>query len=296
VLAGEGLHAIVTDWAQRRIPTPEGHPVWWRSSLRRLLLRPRIAGLREHQGVIVGPAVWPAIIDPAAHERLRAVLNDPARLAAGGQLARKYLLTGFAYCGRSNCGKRLIARPYRDKRRAYACSTGITTQGCGCLTRLAEPVEALVREELFAALDSTDFRAAVRAAATAETTEQELLGRLQAEEQALAEAQLAHFAERVLDRAGFLHVKQYLEVRIEETRRALARLTGSRALASLPASIDELRATWETASLSWRRTLVRTYIDRVVLLPYDSGRRIFRLDNGEVIETNPDKVEPIWLF
>src|SRR5215218_3138042 len=26
VLAGEGLHAIVTDWAQRRIPTPEGHP------------------------------------------------------------------------------------------------------------------------------------------------------------------------------------------------------------------------------------------------------------------------------
>jgi hypothetical protein len=36
---------------------------WQGSTLRRVLISPRIAGLREHNGEVVGKAVWPAIID-----------------------------------------------------------------------------------------------------------------------------------------------------------------------------------------------------------------------------------------
>jgi hypothetical protein len=45
------------------------------------LLR-RIAGLREHNGEVVGDAAWPAIIDRATHDRLVGLLDDPSRRAS----------------------------------------------------------------------------------------------------------------------------------------------------------------------------------------------------------------------
>jgi hypothetical protein len=51
----------------RRLARASGH-----------LLR-RIAGLREHNGEVVGDATWPAIIDRATHDRLVGLLDDPSR-------------------------------------------------------------------------------------------------------------------------------------------------------------------------------------------------------------------------
>jgi hypothetical protein len=145
-------------------------------------------------------------------------------------------------------------------------------------------VEALVREQLFAALDSTDFAATLRAKAGEDTTERKFLDDLQAGEQALAEAQTAHFVERILDRAGFLRVKQQLEERMEATRRELARLLGAHALTSFPTGGAEVRAAWDAAGFSWRRALLAAYIDRVILLPCLRGRNKF----------DPTKVKIIW--
>jgi site-specific DNA recombinase len=47
--------------------------------LRRILVSPRIADLREHNGEVVGDAAWPAIIDWATHDRLVGLLDDPSR-------------------------------------------------------------------------------------------------------------------------------------------------------------------------------------------------------------------------
>ena len=44
-----------------------------------MLVSPRIAGLREHNGEVVGEAMWPAIIDRANHDRLVGLLGDPSR-------------------------------------------------------------------------------------------------------------------------------------------------------------------------------------------------------------------------
>jgi site-specific DNA recombinase len=293
VLLGEALHAVLMDWIERDIPTVTGKP-WRTAVLRRLLLSPRIAGLRQHQGATIGKAAWPAIIDEATHERLRVLLSDPVRQLNGGKLARSYLLTGVIYCGA--CGQKLVARPRDDKQRRYVCSTGVNFNGCGKTQRLAEPVEALVREQLFAALDSKDWDAALhtakRAADESNAKERELLAKLKADDAALDAAERAHFIERdldgkpVLSRPRFLRIKHHLQASMEETRRQLARIIGNQALASFPRGGEELRAAWKAGSLSWRRAFLTTYIERVILLPCLKGRNKF----------DPTKVKIVWRY
>ncbi len=75
-LAGESLRQLAIDLNARGIATAGGLP-WGVTSLRSILSSPRLAGLRVHQGEIVGEANWPAIIDRATHERLVHALHDP---------------------------------------------------------------------------------------------------------------------------------------------------------------------------------------------------------------------------
>jgi site-specific DNA recombinase len=220
------------------------------------------------------------------------LLTDPVRQLNGGKLARSYLLTGLLYCG--VCGQKLVARPRADKRRCYCCPTGVNFSGCGKIRRLAEPVENLVREQLFAALDSRDWdtalQAAARTAEQGEAKERELLAKLKADDAALAAAERAHFIERdpdgkpVLSRPRLLRVKQQLAASMEQTRRKLARAIGQQALVLFPRGGQELRDAWASGGLSWRRAFLSTYIERVVLLPCLKGRNRF----------DPAKVDIIW--
>ncbi len=293
VLLGESLRAVATDWTGRGVHTVTGTS-WKTTVLRGLLLSPRIAGLRQHHGIAIGKAVWPGIISEETYERLKVLLTDPVRQLNGGQLARSYLLTGFLYCG--GCGRRLVARPRADKRRCYVCASGVNFDGCGKIRRLAEPVEDLVREQLFAALDSSDwesmFQTTARAAKKGAAEEQKLLAALKADEVALEHAERAHFIERdldgnpVLSRLHFLRVKHELEASMEETRRRLGRVIGNHAIASFPRGGEELRAAWKAGSLGWRRAFLTTYIERVILLPCLRGRNKF----------DPTKVKVVWRY
>ena len=70
---------------------------WQGSTLRRVLISPRIAGLREHNGEVVGKAVWPAIIDEATHDRLVGLLKNPSRRPLNYGRSRLHPLAGFVY-------------------------------------------------------------------------------------------------------------------------------------------------------------------------------------------------------
>jgi len=66
VLSGESLRSIAFDFNKRGIKPAGGKKngeskidKWQGSTLRRVLLSPRIASLREHNGEVVGKAVWP---------------------------------------------------------------------------------------------------------------------------------------------------------------------------------------------------------------------------------------------
>jgi DNA invertase Pin-like site-specific DNA recombinase len=150
ILRGESLRSLVIDLNHRGIPAPRGG-LWTRRTLKVVLTHPRVAGLRQHQGMIVGRAVWPPILDHETWQRVRLVLLSPDRGRARST-NRPYLLIGVIHCGK--CGKRLVGMPYPNGTRAYGCDVGTTYRGCGGIRRKAESVEALIRETILRHLDA----------------------------------------------------------------------------------------------------------------------------------------------
>jgi site-specific DNA recombinase len=109
VIAGVSLHAIIREWNEAGVMTANGYR-WKRTTLLRgLMLSPRMAGYRVHQGGIAhsvdGQPVkgkHEPMISVEKWETLRAFLTDPARnvAAIAHPGARKYLLAGLLRCGR----------------------------------------------------------------------------------------------------------------------------------------------------------------------------------------------------
>jgi len=118
VLAGESARLIAKDWNEREVPTPHGGELWNQGNLKRILISPRIAGLREHKGQTY-PAAWAAIIPPEQHELLVTLLTDRSRRTMPKAAGRKHLLSGPLTCGK--CGRLLFAKTKGEGRVVYAC-------------------------------------------------------------------------------------------------------------------------------------------------------------------------------
>jgi DNA invertase Pin-like site-specific DNA recombinase len=107
VLAGESLHAIVTDFNHRGVPTAQGGKWWDPHTLKPMLLRPGIAGLRSHKSHdnIMGEAEWDAVIPVEEWMAVKAVLEK--RAEAGRKFAGDVvnLLAGFVVC--ATCGNKM---------------------------------------------------------------------------------------------------------------------------------------------------------------------------------------------
>lgn len=154
VLAGWSQRAVVADLIARNVATVSGKR-WTTVVLRRMLTSPRVAGLREHRGEVVGKAVWSPILDETTWHSVRAILLDPTRPKGGAP--RRYLLTGHAFCGL--CGAKLVARPKADGRRCYVCASGPNFSGCGKIRALAETLEAEVEGRLLASIKDSSLPA-----------------------------------------------------------------------------------------------------------------------------------------
>ena len=112
------------------------------STLRRVLVSPRIAGLREHNGEVVGDAAWPAIIDRATHDRLVGLLDDPSRRRENFGRPRVHPLVGLVYC--ASCGGKMTTAIAPRQGRGYGCRKD-ENPICPARVRIvAEPLEAYV--------------------------------------------------------------------------------------------------------------------------------------------------------
>jgi site-specific DNA recombinase len=96
-LAGESLRSLATWLDEQGVSTVSGTS-WRTPTLRALLASGRIAGLRDHQGQVIGKAVW----EPIITERTRArILSRMAEQKASGRRSpRRYLLSGLLRCSR----------------------------------------------------------------------------------------------------------------------------------------------------------------------------------------------------
>ncbi len=108
ILDGDPVGAICRDLNDRNIPTTTGGE-WSHGSLAKLMRRPRLAGLLEHHGRIVGPAAWDAILERDVWESVVAALSGKAKILGFTPANdRRYLLSGIARCG--TCGEPLAIR------------------------------------------------------------------------------------------------------------------------------------------------------------------------------------------
>jgi site-specific DNA recombinase len=308
LLAGHTLRSLVVRLNAAGVTTVKGQ-AWRPSTLRRVLVSRRIAGVRVHNGAEY-PAAWPAILDTETWERLQLLLTSEARMVGAARKGgRTYLLTGLIYCGK--CGKdgepgALLTGAGKSDyaggpvlRRYYcrAFDPGGYQSGCGQLGRLADPVELLLSEAVLDVLDSPRMAKVLGAAAEHEEMAG-LVGAYQERKLKLDDL-VADYASGLLNREQLANAKAIVEDAMEDLRRRMEKLKSGRVLASVPVG-RSLREAWETADLDWRRSLVMLVVDKVILHPGRPGShrwpddQLAKRPGGRRWQFDPTKVEIRW--
>lgn len=281
VFDGESLRAICKDFDSRQIPTPGRGARWNSTTLKQLLLRPSLAGLTVHRGQVVGrsPADSPRVIDEDTHERIKAVLTDPARRTAPAGRSPKYLLGGIARCGR--CGGdmgRAVGRMTTTKRGgikrqppSYVCKE------CFRVRRKQEFVDTLVEGIVLGRLQMPD--AAQLFAKGDPAAVQAARDSIEAVDARLANA-ADLYATGDIDAAQLARITERLR-----TDRAQAEAAVNAALPpAVPAELigANAREVWAGLSMDVRRAVVDTLVS-VTVLAAGSGKTF-----------DPDTVRVVW--
>lgn len=258
ILAGASVASLARDWNRAGITTTTGKP-WAPSAPRRVLLRPRNAGLMEHRGEIIGDAEWPAIV-PA--EKWRAVvrtLEDPARRTNPGTSAGKWLGSGLYRCGA--CGTTVRAT-MSDGRRAYRCLQSH-------VVRVQGEVDAYVEAVIAERLRRPDLGDLLRRASAAPDL-QHLEART-IELRARLNQMAAVFAEGGIDAEQLASGSKLLTKQLDAVRAQITTALADTAVAGVAEAPDPGLA-WLQADLSRRRAILDVLAE-VSLLPSGRGRR-----------------------
>jgi hypothetical protein len=256
---------------------------WSASTLSLFLRKPRNAGLREHNGEIVGQGTWPALVDESTWRAAQDVLNAPGR-APGRKSVRRHLLTGVLQCGKPGCSGYLSGQcakqPHNGPRARsviYACKL------CHRVSIRAEHVEPLVHRLVSGRLAMPDAVDLLRA----EQFDPEESKRLDDEKQSLY-AQIrsaeAEYDDGVIDGrrlAGRIErVKQKLGT-IERQRQDQEKL---RVFDGLPLGTPEVEDAVQKLSADRFRAVIDVLVTLVVMPVGKGGGKVF----------DPDRVDPRW--
>lgn len=155
VLAGQSVGSIARAWNAAGITTSTGKP-WTLHGPRRVLLRPRNAGLMEHQGEVIGEATWPAVLEVEKWRAVVRILEDPARRTNQTNSAVRWLGSGLYLCAVCETG----VRADTDRR-------GVSIYRCkqsAHVTRVQEPVDQYVRGVIVERLRKPDLADLLQAA------------------------------------------------------------------------------------------------------------------------------------
>lgn len=154
VLAGKSIQGVTRQWKAAGLVGTRGRP-FNGPAVRRLLVNPRYAALKTHQGKVIGPGSWTPLIDVDTHKGLVAYLTDPSRVTCRS-FERKYIGSGLYRCGICDDGTTMKAampgstaqRPNNRKTRAYVC------RGHSHVLRQGEPVDEYVTAWLIEVLSA----------------------------------------------------------------------------------------------------------------------------------------------
>ena len=254
LLAGESMLSVCRDFETRGIGTVTGAR-WLPNVLRGILAAPRVAGLREHRGQVIGAAAWPAILDRDTWEQLRALFESRQDRASGLQ---RQLLTGLLRCGR--CGTRMVAVP-NNRKRAYQCVTAPGIGGCGKLSVIAQPVEDIIVGGVLHVLDTPALVERVGEQNGARQTSGigDIEGRL---------AELAElWAAGDITSAEWARARRSLDEQLTEAKAGLAARASRGVLRPYLAVPGLLGTVWADLDLEQQRAILAAVIDHVTVQP-----------------------------
>ena len=272
IIAGWTLRGTARQLVDDGVLTVSGKQ-WTITSLRRILVAHRTAGIRAHRGQAVCAAEWPAILDETTHHQVRAILMDPNRRPQGAP--HKYMLTGFGVC--TICEAKLVARPNGRKERCYVCAKGIGFSGCGGIRQLSETLEQFVTDAVIALVDSGELPKAP-APAVGSDDHQAIaeLQRLDDELSALAD----DYAAGLVPRAAFIKASARLESASVDQRRNLKDSATSGQMSAAVYQDVSLGERWPDMNFDQRRIVLTALIEQVRIAPAVKGRNFF--DPGRV--------------
>ncbi|MFJ2300478.1 recombinase family protein [Oerskovia paurometabola] len=147
LVAGRSLNALARDMNDAGITTAEGKAIDG-TNLRRLIQRPRNAGLIDQRGEIVGTASWEPIVPEDIWRAALSVLADPSRKTTTGP-ERRWLGSGLYLCG--VCGSTLYVSLSNGGARSYRCPNRAH------VTRDQPAVDAFVLEIVAGVLSRPDL-------------------------------------------------------------------------------------------------------------------------------------------
>jgi DNA invertase Pin-like site-specific DNA recombinase len=157
LLGGGTLSGVMREWTAQGLRPPQAGTKratreWTRTSIRTILLNPRIAGLSAYRGEIVGTGQWEPLVDEPSWRAVRAILEDPGRKPPHGV---RTLLGGLARCG---CGNVVTGMPSHTGHRIYRCAPPGRDQAYagGHVARQAAPVEEFIKKLVVARLSRPD--------------------------------------------------------------------------------------------------------------------------------------------
>jgi site-specific DNA recombinase len=264
ILRGRSVREA-TEWANSTgVLTPTGRQ-WQQVTLRSMLMNAAHAKLREYKGRVVADGTWdaPAILSREQWERLCAILKDPSRLNRPGR-PHRWLLSGLAVC--SVCSQVLVTH-YRPKSRGggrdYYCLPQPGRPRCGKTTVSAEPLEALVEEQVLQELAEGRLEQVLAAhggVVTELSQQREVLSVKLREVRELYDSD-------VYDKQEYLEHRGELTEKLNHVQARLDREYSKTVLSELPTAEARLRDYWADAPLEQKRMILKSVITAVVVGP-----------------------------
>ena len=264
VLAGGTVAGIARNWNTAGLTGTSGAK-WTGNEVRRVLQRPRNAGLMEHRGQVAGKASWPEIVDERTWRAVCAVLADPRRKTTPGP-ARQHLLSGIARCGA--CGGPMVCSTTgsgrNPKRAIYRCRRGQEGDS-GHVARDATTLEAYIVAAILKRFQEPGAEKMLLRQRTSELPGLHLRK---------ADLKTAMKASNDLRRQGLLTDAEFADERREHQEEmtaldaAIAQADQDDVLAPM---IRDPDSTWDTATLDQKRAIISATMELAVH-PQPKGR------------------------